>query len=278
MNKMQMVNIYIEEELERCRSLHYRFAKKLSRIAVSPVFEILSFSERNGRKYYTEIWLEDGVRKTRYIGTEDNEEVQLIQEKHYLKKALDELDKHIESVKSINDAGRFECSNINEMLPRAYRLSPEHLRRLEGPSDEERWYAEAAAEKKALDEKYGIKFESDLKHTAKDGTRTRSKSEMSIANEFAERGKPYVYELPIFVSHFLIHPDFSFYSNKKGKVIYWEHAGKLGDDKYMKDYSERVDLYIRGGFVPGIDVIFTFDTISGNLDARMIKALLDEYQ
>ena len=264
--------------MERCSSLHYRFARRLSRISASPVMEVLSFSERKGKKYYTELWIEDGERKHRYLGTEDNEDVRLIQEKHFLNKALTELDRHMKKLKKLETVGRFDCKRINEELPKAYRMSEEHLKEVEGPGEEERWYADAIAEKAVKDRKYGIRYEGDRRHTAKDGTRMRSKSEVSIANEFIERGKPYIYEMPVSVNHYLIHPDFSFYSNRFGRLIYWEHAGMLGDAKYMQDYSERVDLYIRGGFIPGIDVIFTFDTIRGDLDTRLIKRLLDEYQ
>lgn len=278
MRKEQKISLVIGEELERCSGLHYRFAKRLSRISSSPTLEVLGFSERKGKKYYTEFWTEGGKKRHRYLGTEENEEVRLIQEKHYLKKALSELERHMRRLNAVEEIEQFDCSRINEQLPKAYVMSEEHLKEIVGPDDEEKWYMEAVAEKAVKDRKYGIRYEEGRRHTAKDGNKTRSKSEVSIANEFFDRGKPYVYEMPVIVNHFLIHPDFMFYSNRYGRVIYWEHAGMLGEEKYMKDYSDRVDLYIRGGLVPGVDVIFTFDTVSGDLDTRVIKRLLDEYQ
>ena len=278
MGRIQTKNITLAEETARCKALHYRFAKRLSRIAISPGFETLSYTVKNGKKYYSEVWFEDGARKTKYYGAEENPEVRLIQEKHFLKKALAELDRHMEKLKVLEGLSRFECSKINDRLPKAYRMSEAHLKELEGPDEEERWYAYASAEKEEIERRQGVWYQGDRRHTAKDGTKMRSKSEVSIANEFFERGKPYIYEFPRDVGPFTLHPDFTFYSNRYGRVIHWEHAGLLGDPGYMEDFSRRVDTYISIGLVPCVDVIFTFDNINGDIDTRLIERLLDEYQ
>ncbi len=279
MNNSYWAENYISDEIKKCKALHYRFSRHFARIAVQPVLEVLTSTQKNGVRYYSETWLEDGERKTRYIGREDNSEVKTIKEKHFLKKALQKLDTHMTQLGKASDMIMpFDYNEVNDSLPKVYRLMPEHLKDIAGPTEEEKWYEAALEEKAAIDNKYGISYESDLTHKAKDGTRTRSKSEVAIYNEFLLRGKPCIYEMPAHVGPYLMHPDFTFYSNRYNKVIMWEHAGMLGDPDYMNSFSERTDRYIRAGFVPCVDIIFTFDTMRGDIDTGMIKTLLDEYE
>ena len=279
MDNMQRASKRIENELADCKALHYRLARRLSQIAIQPVYEKLSAKEKGGKKYYSEIWFDAGVRKSRYLGGEENPEVKNIKEKHFLSSALKALDRHIGRLEKIPDMLQtFSCTEVNELLPKTYRLTPEHLEQVAGPTPEEKWYNAALKEKAEMDAAYGVSYEAELTQTAKDGTKTRSKSEQAIANEFFQRGKPYIYEMPTHVKPFLLHPDFTFYSNRYNKVMMWEHAGMLGNADYMQGFSERMDRYIRAGFLPCVDVIFSFDTMLGDLDTSEIKRLLDEFE
>ncbi len=279
MNNMQTAEQCITFEINKCKELHFRLAKRLSHIAITPVFEKMAYSKKNGRKYYSEVWIEDGKQKSLYLGGEDNSDVKKIKEKHFLKEAIVKLERHISKLENCKyTIEPFNYIEINEKLPKVYQLTPEHLKQVIGPTPEEKWYKKALKEKAEMDAAYGISYETELSHTAKDGTRTRSKSEVAIANEFFGRGKPCIYEMPTHVEPFILHPDFTFYSNRYNKVIMWEHAGMLGDADYMQSFSERTDHYIRAGFLPCVDVIFSFDTMLGDLDSSEIKRLLDEYE
>ncbi len=279
MNNLKRAGKRIEDEIRKYKALHYRFTRRLSQIAIQPVYETLSSKEKGGNKYYSEIWYEGDVRRSRYLGGENNPEVKAIKEKHFLSKAVKMLDRRIAGLEKCSDElETFDCGDVNDALPKTYRLTEEHLKKVAGMTEEEKWYAEALKEKAEMDAKFGISYETELSHKAKDGTRTRSKSEVSIANEFFERGKPYIYEMPTHIGPFILHPDFTFYSNRYNKVIMWEHAGLLGDPDYMQSFSERTDRYIRAGITPCVDVIFSFDTMLGDIDAGMIKTLLDEYE
>ena len=279
MDQLHMAADCIERELNKYKKLHYRFAKHLTRIARTPVFEKMNTTEKNGKVYYSEFWREAGKRKSKYLGGENNPDVKAIKEKYFLRAALKKLETHISNLeKSKNLAEPFDCAEINSELPKVYRLTTEHLKQVEGPTPEEAWYDAAMKEKVQLDSFYGISYENDLTHRAKDGTMVRSKSEVTISNEFADRGKPYIYEMPTHIGPFLMHPDFTFYSNRFGRVFMWEHAGKLGDSDYMASFSERMDRYIRAGYIPCVDIIFTFDTVLGDIDSEMIKAFLDDFE
>lgn len=45
----------------------------------------------------------------------------------------------------------------------------------------------------------------------------------------------------------------------------------------MENFVKNISTYIYGGYVPCVDVVFTFDTIAGDLDTRTIDAIIDEY-
>ncbi|MBQ3281717.1 MAG: hypothetical protein IJH41_04865 [Eubacterium sp.] len=279
MNNIQRAKKRIADEIKICNELHYRFAKHLSRIAVQPTYEKMEYTKKNGRKYYSEVWVEEGKKHTSYLGDETDLDVKAIKEKHFLSRALKKLDEHIVLMEKYSEnIEPFDCVYINRKLPKVYQLTDDHLKQVVGLTSEEKWYQDALKEKSELDEKYGISYESELTHKAKDGTLTRSKSEVAIFNEFLERGKPCIYEMPTHVKPYLMHPDFTFYSNRYNRPIIWEHAGMLGDPDYMQSFSERMDKYIRAGFVPCVDIIFTFDTMRGDIDSGMIKTLLDEYE
>ena len=270
---------WIAGELNRYREHRRRLAVRLGQMQNVSDSERLTYSIRKGKRYYSELIYRDGVRRKRYIGNESKQEVAEIKEKRFLKAALKKLDERISMLEK--GAGMLvpvDPEKINEELPEVYRLSPEKIRMVFGQGEEEAWYESAVAEKARMDAKYGIKYRDDLKHMAKDGTRMRSKSEVLIANEFISRGIPYVYEMPVFAGNILMHPDFCFYSYSRGRVMLWEHAGKLGDSDYMTGFSDKMDTYIRKGFVPCVDILFTFDTKRGDLDTRMIDAIIDEYR
>lgn len=276
--RTSIVRQWIADELKRCSSFHYRFTRRLNQYNEEGIPGELSYSEKNGEMYYSERWTEDGVRKTRYLGKSDSKEVQKAQEMRFLGSALDELDKHTARLGKFASAfTRFDPAEVNSKLPKAYRLSEAALRTVTGLDEEEKWYREALRDKEISERRLSDFFKSGRKHSAKDGTLVRSKSEVSIANALFDRGIKYIYESPLTVNNVPMHPDFVFYSYSRGRVIYWEHVGMLGDEDYRAEFADRVSQYIKGGFVPCVDVIFTFDTWDGNIDSAMIEAIIDEY-
>lgn len=266
-------------ELGSCRNMRNRLSRRLHRFPAVGADDQLSFYCCNGRMYYSLIWYENGKKRKRYLGTADNREVMEIQERRFISKALELLDKRIGMLESCNETlSPLDFDAVNNSLPKAYRLQSEHITNVIGPDAEERWYTKALKEKTADDARYGIRYAEKRIHQAKDGTLMRSKSEVSIANELINRGIPYLYEKPIMINHFVMHPDFMFYSFSRMKPMIWEHSGMLGDPKYMNDFSARMDNYIRGGLVPCVDILFSFDTIDGSIDTRIIDAIIDEYR
>lgn len=277
-NNLSRVQYWVAKDLAGCKAMHQRLARRLSSLSKTGLSDKLLFTTKKGRKYYSEAWLEDGNRRTRYLGTADNEDVQLIQEKRFLEKSLVALKKRIRDLeKGMQILEPLDMYALNASLPAAYRMSDDSIARIVGPDESARWFAEALREKEYIDARSPQKFIGRLTKTAKDGTKMRSKSEVIIANELINRGIPYIYEMPVTVGNITLHPDFIFYSYSRSKPMMWEHAGMLGDDLYRKDFADRMSLYMRCGIVPCTDMILTFDTADGDIDARLINDVIDEY-
>lgn len=279
MGNIMIAEQNINEEIKRYKALHYRFVRRLNRLSTSNVPEQMTCTMKNGRGYYSELWMEDGVKNTKYLGTIENAEVLAIKENQFLRKATSMLEKKINELEKCEKKLKpLTPEMINESLPKVYQLPPEKLKEVAGPDEEEKWYSASMKEKASIEARYGEWYPEGLRHKAKDGTGMRSKSEVSIANELINRGICYIYEMPYFIGPILSHPDFMFYSFSRCKPMIWEHAGMLGDEKYREDFSDRIDLYINHGYTPCVDVIFTFDSKVGLIDTRQINEIIDEYR
>lgn len=110
------------------------------------------------------------------------------------------------------------------------------------------------------------------------GMRVRSKSEKTIADYFDQHGIPYKYECPLYLEGYgIIYPDFTIMSAKSGKVIYWEHFGKMDDPGYARKTVKKIDLYEKNGLFQGLRLIMTYETEHTVLNVRTIERLVKQY-
>ena len=119
-----------------------------------------------------------------------------------------------------------------------------------------------------------MRFETDH------GERVRSKSELIIADALAkEAAVLYKYERPLQVNYqgkkITIHPDFTVFHKKTGKIIYWEHAGIMDDPEYGADFVWKNNLYLENGLYPGRDVMFTYESAEHPLQLRVVRKYID---
>lgn len=277
-NQLYRIRTWIDAELSVCKKLHYRFARRLGTMEKMELPERISYTTKLGKKYYNSTNEENGKRRTRYLGTEDSVVVQQTQEKRFLKKALSELDMNISDLESaMNSLRVFNVKEVNRSLPKSYIMSDELLAKVAGLSEEERWYTAALKEKEISEKQLSDFFKSGRKHSAKDGTKLRSKSEVIIANALIDKEIKYIYESTIKINNMPLHPDFVFYSYSRSRPLIWEHAGMMGDEKYRKEFADKLSAYIEGGYIPCVDIIFSFDTTDGNVDSELIDRLIEEY-
>lgn len=133
---------------------------------------------------------------------------------------------------------------------------------------------------KWLNEEYRGKDFKDVQkeiYTEK-GERVRSKSEKILADFFYRNGIEYKYEKPLFLDGMLtVYPDFTFFSMRTGREIYWEHDGRMDDPAYARAAIRKIETYERNGIFPGENLILTFETENIVLNTETIKLLAKRY-
>lgn len=133
------------------------------------------------------------------------------------------------------------------------------------------WLSEEYEHKSFSDTETAPEFITDL------GEHVRSKSELILANRFHSFGIPYQYEYPLYLEGFgRIHPDFRILLVNSHRVVYLEHNGMMSDPAYLDSFMRRQAAYIKNGYIPGRDVIFTFESADHPLDSATINRLCEE--
>lgn len=173
----------------------------------------------------------------------------------------------IDSLLSIRGKGTAEDIYDGLILPRKQLVTPRFM------SDEEfaaKWLAEPYKPK-------GFK-EGDPVFNSSDGTRVRSKSEALIKDRLDKYMVPTKFECPVRLwNGKTIHPDFTLL-NKRFRIVYiWEHLGKADDPGYMNYNTGRINDLIRSGFVPGVNMILTFETGTNPLDMNVVELMIKHF-
>lgn len=113
--------------------------------------------------------------------------------------------------------------------------------------------------KEQIYEKMPFKEDSPEFYT-RQGVRVRSKSEMIIADMLDEMQIPFLYEKPLKLGTWTIHPDFTLLDINNRREIYWEHFGMMDDMDYRNDAFLKMRKYEECGFYQGDRLIWTFET------------------
>jgi len=110
------------------------------------------------------------------------------------------------------------------------------------------------------------------------GEIVRSKSELIIANYLYHHGIPYRYEYPLYLDGLgTIHPDFLILNVRLRKEIFWEHHGRMDDEKYAKRAVNRLNYYQINKFFPGDNLIFTMETLDTPISISVVKEMVNRY-
>ena len=107
------------------------------------------------------------------------------------------------------------------------------------------------------------------------GEQVRSKSEKIIADKLAEMGIPYRYEAPLFLGTMgIVYPDFTLHKVCTREEIYWEHLGMMDDPNYVHKALNKINTYIRNGYIPGKNLLLTFESKAIPLNMRNVESQL----
>ena len=114
----------------------------------------------------------------------------------------------------------------------------------------------------------------NLKIRIKPDLYVRSKSEALIAYELISRGIPFKYEAELELDGIKLFPDFTIYDPITNKVIIWEHFGLVDDENYRRNMLSKLDLYIKNGYYPSVNMIITCETLDKPLDIERVQEQL----
>ena len=235
---------------------------------------LIPLKKKRGQQYYRS--RRKGDEKFKYLGSEDNPNVENIKEIHYLKDSLVRIDANLNVCYSLLDKlERTDYDSIDDALPQVYRGAKLRNSKLLLPdSAAARWKEEAEAYKLSK----GPWYPQDLKVTTADKNMVRSKSEGLIYNHYLYKEITFVYELPLELDggRTIRHPDFTILTETDWcSTILHDHQGRYGFEEDRERYNNDMYLYWKNGFVPGVNIFYTFDDIDGGFDITVVQNIID---
>lgn len=245
--KMKLILTSEKELLNRCR-------KSLKRL---PKGGLTCFS-RGGKLYYKK----NEQSAQTYLGSSDNPEVQKLKKRHLLEKMIMVLEKNITLLEKLVKGYR-ECNPyiLQKQFRKAYQdIDPEMIRDLG-------YIANPVQDSFREEEKL---------YKTTSGLMVRSRIEALIADIYTQKGYLFEYEPVLyFKDGSFIRPDFKVYAGPGNIVKYHEHIGLLSDEKYLKGYLWKMERYIKEGYYPFYDVLFTYEKEGEGIDLVEIASLID---
>ena len=104
--------------------------------------------------------------------------------------------------------------------------------------------------------------------------KVRSKSEAMIANALTDAGLPFHYEQAHMFCDMKMYPDFTILHPQSGKIIIWEHFGLMDSENYALNATRKLNVYFNAGYVPGANLITTYESKNYPLDISYIEHLI----
>lgn len=255
------------EELERIeRELLERKEDLIKEMADLPEGELLCTDTTDGRRYMQRIPATGNRKKEHRYGVK--KKPQLLKDlvrKEYVKKALKIIERDIKTLETA--VKKYQPVDENSVMETFIAKYPELSDCIYGGVfDEEKW-------KKRFSRIENYHPE-NLKHTALDGTGSRSKNEIYIASRLDHHGLTYRWDTPTGIPGLYRVPDFTIKRKRDGKIIYWEHMGMMYDLESRIDNKHKLEEYEKAGIVPWDNLILTYDTRNGGLRANLIEAMI----
>lgn len=255
------------QELDRIRSvLKENKADLESELKTLPQGQLYCL-QRNGRWFYYELFPKKGNRKKeKRVGiTGDVDKIFALVRKYYITRAVALVEKDIKVLDmAIKHYADFDEESVMAKLLDKHPELSEGI--YHGQQSDEAWADDYERQKDFYDK--------DLKDTSAKGIKMRSKNEVYIASRLDHFHIPYRYEASVPHPDVDRVPDFTIRRPRDGKIIFWEHLGKTGDKGYMSGNEIKFIEYENAEIVPWDNLIVTYDTPDGGIDAKIIDAMI----
>ncbi len=220
----------------------------------------------------------NGIHKKWYRSFRDKPEVYIKKNNRELAMQL-ALKKHLTNNMAVIDLHLSSLETIIEKLP-DYPVPLSHydeeFQTLLEPNYEQR----SLFIKKWLTSPFqsNTEFPERLNVPTKAGILVRSKSESIIANELFAFDIPFHYEQKLVIGETIIYPDFTIPGKEETELPYiWEHFGMMEKPNYIASALSKLKLYIESGYIPGINLILTFEKKDMPLDIVYVNSLISHF-
>ena len=248
----------------------------------------LKWQNKNGKTYYYQQYMQDVPMiadktmdtenfdkwKRKYIRKRDIGIVAALAQKNYYSSVKPLVQKQLKELKQF--VNKYPKENLEEIYEALSVERKRFVKPLQVSVKQKiiQWEAEVYEKNTKYSE--NLKFETDQ------GELVRSKSEVIIANLLYQNQNHilYKYERPLEMTiegrSKIVYPDFTILSKRTGKIIYWEHAGRMDDPYYVNDFVKKMNTYVTNGLLPGKDVILTYETQNNPLEIGVVKRMIKE--
>ena len=129
---------------------------------------------------------------------------------------------------------------------------------------------------KDIESEQNTVYPEERKHVYQ-GIYFRSKSEMLIAMMLTSFGIEFKYESRLYVNGRYIYPDFIIKRPKDGKIIVWEHFGRMDLEEYRLKNYKRLEEYHLQGFDLWDNLIVSFDQGNQSLNMDHVEKIVKLY-
>ncbi|MBR2779055.1 MAG: hypothetical protein IKD85_02650 [Firmicutes bacterium] len=252
---------YVNWEIKEQKNRRQRCLKMIKKL---PQGTLACDTDRGGRIQYR--MLKDGKRKR--IRASDPL-LEKLKERKLCEDVIRKTDENIQMLEKIKkNYQNTDLVDCHQQLPKAYQGIEDSFFKELGVLTE-------AEFRRIFQTDPAYRLEQRV-HTLSSGGKVRSRVEMTIAERYLARGLVFTYE-PCLILHdkTVIHPDFAILVKSTNRVMLHEHVGDLNKEEYRKYFVWKMEQYIKNGYLPMRDIIFTYENEKGSVDVFEIDRLID---
>ena len=213
-----------------------------------------------------------------YLGNDSNKTVQNIKEQRYLSKSLAYIENNIRLLESaMVGFTEYDYDSVNVNLSPVYRNA-----KTEAAASYKRDVQSWKTQQNRVKEEYLLlnpeRHPESLRIQRANGELMRSRAEVMIADTLDSYGIPYVYEVPHLCNGIWMKTDFTILSVRDYKTeLLLEHVGLMSDSDYRTTFTNKLHNYMMEGYIPNINLFFSFDNIDGSLSLMPIQNIINTW-